>query len=153
MTDEKWRSPTGHSISSDVTDKLPPKTGDFLTRGQDDVQEALDDEQKPVGYLIDNGAGSAMDKFQNYYPTAIHEAQIIERGGSITPLYKCALARQQPDVPRYDPTEKVDVEKLISEQINWYASGEPTPIDEYDKGRVDGIAQAIRNLANSGRFR
>lgn len=29
MTDEKWRSPTGHPISSHVTD-----TTDFLTRGQ-----------------------------------------------------------------------------------------------------------------------
>ncbi len=25
MTDQKWRSPTGHSIASDVTDKMPPK--------------------------------------------------------------------------------------------------------------------------------
>ena len=26
MTDTKWRSPNGHSIASDVTDKLPPYT-------------------------------------------------------------------------------------------------------------------------------
>lgn len=26
MTDQKWRSPNGHSIASDVTDKLPPYT-------------------------------------------------------------------------------------------------------------------------------
>ena len=54
MTDEKWRSPTGHSISSHVTDN-----SDFLTRGQltktpenvtcgdvsnvGDIQAALDD--------------------------------------------------------------------------------------------------------------
>lgn len=25
MTDQKLRSPTGHSIASDVTDKMPPK--------------------------------------------------------------------------------------------------------------------------------
>lgn len=36
MTDEKWRSPTRHSIASDVTDKLPPKG-----EARDDVQEAL----------------------------------------------------------------------------------------------------------------
>ncbi len=48
MTDTKWRSPTGHSISSDVTDKLPPKTGDFLTRGQDnELLEALKMVMKP----------------------------------------------------------------------------------------------------------
>ncbi len=37
MTDEKWRSPNGHSIASDVTDKLPPKD-----EARDDVSEALD---------------------------------------------------------------------------------------------------------------
>lgn len=46
MTEQKWRSPTGHSIASDVTDKLPPKTDDFLTRGNDDVQAALGEYQR-----------------------------------------------------------------------------------------------------------
>ena len=43
MTDTKWSSPTGYSVANRETDKLPPKTSDFLTRGQDDVQDALDD--------------------------------------------------------------------------------------------------------------
>ena len=36
MTDEKWRSPTGHSIASHETDKLPPKG-----ERNNDVQAAL----------------------------------------------------------------------------------------------------------------
>lgn len=37
MTDEKWRSPTRHSIANHITDKLPPKG-----EARDDVSEALD---------------------------------------------------------------------------------------------------------------
>lgn len=87
MTDTKWRSHTGHSISSDVTDKLPPETGDFLTRGQDDVSEDL-------LYRIDKMLSVQPDK-EGWF-NSIHDIEIrISRDEAAE--IKRALAQQQSD--------------------------------------------------------
>jgi hypothetical protein len=44
-------------------------------------------EAQPVAYLVDPGAGSAVDKFQTNKPDYLQSVDIKRRGGSVTPLY------------------------------------------------------------------
>jgi hypothetical protein len=44
-------------------------------------------EAQPVAYLVDPGAGSAVDKFQTNKPDYLQLVDIKRRGGSVTPLY------------------------------------------------------------------
>jgi hypothetical protein len=44
-------------------------------------------EAHPVAYLVDPGAGSAVDKFQTNKPDYLQLVDIKRRGGSVTPLY------------------------------------------------------------------
>ena len=50
--------------------------------------------QEPVAWLIDPGAGSAVDRFQQVEPYAWQYDEVEKRGGSITPLYAAPLPRE-----------------------------------------------------------
>jgi hypothetical protein len=45
------------------------------------------DGYKLAGYLVDPGAGSAMDRFQTWKPDAVQLADVQRRGGSVTELF------------------------------------------------------------------
>lgn len=88
MTEQKWRSPTGHSIASDVTDKLPPK-GEVM---QDDNCIDRDYfEDWLTGY--DNYPHLKYKSFGGNY---LHEESSMKWDG-FKEGFKCALAQQQTD--------------------------------------------------------
>lgn len=78
MTDEKWRSPTGYSIASHETDKLPPKG-----ERNNDVQAALD----------------ALDTILQVFGKGLVEANQLDGADALCELVGTihrALAQQQP---------------------------------------------------------
>jgi hypothetical protein len=52
---------------------------------------AVDREAVPVAWLIDLGAGSTVDRFQQVEPYGWQYDEVEKRGGSITPLYAAPL--------------------------------------------------------------
>lgn len=173
MTDTKWRSPTGYSVANRETDKLPPKTGDFLTRGQvtktpenvscENVSNfggSFSNDVKYQGSITDGKKlNSIRAVLLNKNTTCIlDKTQCFEGkcGCAPTPAPICKSCDNGmaygvdgeypcPKCQRNNaPTENVDLDVLKSDMVKMWS-----PSDTASKA----IEAVIDHLANTGRLR
>lgn len=95
----------------------------------------------PSGWLVDPGAGSAMDRVQRDEPDAVQKADIARRGGSYEPLYtlRGLTASAQQD-------EREALSKWKADCKSWGHPATPEAAAAY----IDGYRAAQQVQAGAG---
>lgn len=116
MTDEKWRSPTRHSIASDVTDKLPPYTHPENVHAETPA---------PQGWKL-----VPIEPTEEMSLTFRREWQDMDiRGKLRSEMFKAAYKAMLSAAPKPAPTEKVDYKQLKQLVFRWAADVNGAPLD------------------------